>query len=323
MVKLLRNVTKAVTTRGISRASKKLHADKDAAPKFIHQVGVQDNPTQRVTFSSVERSLYSSILGDLTKQQDLYAGQRRLLNWGKYVENHDSPDFVQPLSKASDRQPSNMPVDVMRVPYPQSSVESAYMRAALELIRTSGFFVAASVGEGMQESYRREIVERHVNSCLEVNVKSLVLKPVLFRACLWNLSSAESELDDYWTKGYIDSHLDVLGSKLQTPDRPTVKNRDERGTIVVYFFELHKDSHLVLEDVFESMQDICRFLGARIGPEAIGGSQHLKETLSNINAPWVSTGDENTKSLAKVLEGLASLGLVDSSKAPGGGIYVV
>lgn len=320
MSKLLNEILQSRTKETRSRTSAKfLLSEASAALKYIHQTGVEDNPIQRVAFNPVERAVYSNILGDLPQQKHRAASRRRNLNWGKYIQNHDSPDLIPNLSKT--HKSLLVPEDVIHVPYPHMSLDHVKMKAVAELIQSTGFFVIATVGEGLEESFRKNIVENHIQDCQKFNVKALAIKPILFRACLWNLSVNDQSLDEFWTKGFLDSHRDALGDKLLT--KHNVERENGRGTLIAYFFEFNNDSHSVLEEVFESYHEVCLFLGGRISPEVVGGSKHLKETLSNINTPWVLTGDENTKSLAKVLQGLASLGLVDSSKAPKGAIYVL
>lgn len=325
MSKFLKHVGGDLTGSNISRISQKVLLAKDYTPKFVHQVGLVDNPVQKSVFNKTERSIYSNLLGDLQDQRKKNTDRRQKLNWGKYIQNHNSPKLVQEFNSSTFGPIPSVPKDIVHVPYPHSSMEHVKMKAMLELIDSNVFFVAASVGEGLSESYRRTILESQLRDCQEVNVKALPIKPILFQACLWSLSNNPSRssecLDDFWTKGYLDTHDDILAKKVQTASQHIT--RGGHGTMVVYFFELHKDSHSVLEDIFEPYQEVCRCFGSRISPEVVGGSKRLKETLSNINTPWVLTGDENTKSLAKVLQGLASLGLVNGSQAPGGGIYVV
>lgn len=319
MSRSVKNAGRIIPGKKILRSIRKFQLSDDILPKFLHQVGSQDNSCQKTAFNLTERSVYSNILGDLSKQRAEYASRRRNLNWGKYIQNHETPDLIQELCLNPAQGPS-VPEDISHIPYPHSSLESIKVKAARELTYSSSFLVAANVGENLGAAYRNKIVESLTEDCQEVNVKVLALKPVLFRACLWSLSQPGANVDDFWTGDFINSHQDTLADKLKSE---TKLGNEDIGTLLIYFFQLQKDSYSVMEELFKPYQEVSQFLGSRIGPEVVGGSQHLKETLININTPWVLTGDEETKSLAKVLQGLASLGLVNGSKAPGGGIYVV
>lgn len=319
MSRSVKNAGRNLPGKMIPRSIRKFQLSDDTSPKFLHQVGSQDNPSQKTAFNLTERSVYSTILGDLAKQRTAYASRRRNLNWGKYIQNHETPDLIQDLS-LTPTQGLSVPEDISHIPYPYSSLESIKVKAARELTYSSSFLVAAKVGEGLGEAYRKKIVESLTEDCQEVDVKVLALKPILFRAFLWSLSQPGANVDEFWTGGFINSHQDTLADKVKAEIKIA---SEDNATLLIYFFQLQKDSYSVMEELFQPYQEVSQFLGSRISPEAVGGSQHLKETLINITTPWVLTGDEQTKSLAKVLQGLASFGLVNGSKAPGGGIYVV
>lgn len=318
------SVVPLVFLRSASRYSKDSHLRNAPGAKFLRDVGANDISTQKSVFSLSERLAYNELFGNLDDMQKLNSKRHRRRNWGRYAQSHETPEFIElhsPQHKHSTF--DHISEEVVRVPYPQTGIQNATMRAMQELTEHSGYFVVVNIAEGMDEAVRKQAVDMYSRACLAYNIKLLLIKPVLLRACLWQLSSPSKQLDEFWTKGHLDFYTDKLCSKLTSAAPPTPKDRSTRGLTAVLFFDLGKGSHGVLENAIEPIQDVSKVIGARINSESIGGPENFQEILSNINTPWAAAGDEKTKTLAKVLESMASFGLVDSSKAPGGGIYVV
>lgn len=308
---------KAISTasKNLTRVERALKAPKDPA-KFVSQVGTVNYDVQHALFSGTERFLMRESL-NFKGTQDRYRTQENR-EWGKYLQNNNSPQYVKPLGKHL-YQAHLKPKNVKRIPYPHSSIQHVKMRAVLELFESSGFCVVASVGEKLDSIHRAILIENHIENCSDIDVDVIPLKAMSLRACLWSLTNTQvnpsSNLDDFWIKNGMDYHSDMLSDR--------VKAFRNRGDIVTYFFKFDEHSKERLKKSLELIRPGSKFLGVYLTRNSVKSPEQLRDSLKNINTPWELAGDNDSHILATILQTLASEGLVKSTKSPDGGLFIV
>ena len=305
----------------MSRLSRLLTLMEPKKPSFIHQVGVIDHELQKAIFNDSERKLLRKVIGSKNKT----SGNSKNKAWGRYIQRNTSPHLIHGFSNFYQDPSTLVPANVKRIPYKHFSSSYVKMRAVLELMSTTGLCLFATVGDQQDIEYQQQIIERQIQDFEPKGVQVMTIKPILAQACLWYLSNSNTKstslnLDDFWIKGTSGSD-DPLSNRLKQLSR----NKKHNGQLVCYFFKFDSNSASNLEHLFLASNQISNYLGCHITPRVIKDSQHLEKSFNNINNPsaLASENDQHSYDLAKVLQVLASSGMVKSTVGPGGGILLM
>lgn len=304
----------------MSNNSRLLTLLKSKRPSFIHQVGVTDQEFQKAIFNNPERNLLQNVLNS----KKINGKDCKNKAWGRYIQRNTSPQLIRGFSNTYQDPLTLIPSYVKRIPYKHFSLSYTKMKAVLELMSNTGFYLFADLSNQQEPEYKKMIIERQIQDFESKDVQVISIKPVLARACLWYLSESYTKnesvnLDDFWIKDISDSR-DPLSDRLKQLSR----DKENNGQIVGYFFNFDSNSATNLEHLFKTSKHISSYFGCHITQQVIKDSQHLQKSFNLINdlSALANEEDQHSYDLARVLQVLASSGMVRSTVGPGGGILL-